>query len=48
MLCKHNDLSPFPAERTPWTRFSENEGVAADKVLPQLQLLYLFVGEGKT
>lgn len=49
MLCKHNDLSQFPAERTPSTRLPENEGVAADKVLPQLRFFpYLFVGEGKT
>lgn len=47
MLCKHNDLSPFPAERTPSTRFPENEGVAADKVLPQLQFSLFVCGGGE-
>lgn len=48
MLCKHNDLSQFPAERTPSTRLPENEGVAADKVLPQMRFsLICLRGRGR-
>lgn len=47
MLCKHNDFVTLPAERTPSTRSPENEGAAANKVLPQPRFSLFVCGGGE-